>query len=132
MPLNSRAKGASGERELVDELNRLGLMARRSVQYCGKSGEASDVLIEGCSLHVEVKRVERVRLGDWIDQASRDAHGRAWGVFTRQNRGQWMVIVPLTQWIEDSVTARQAIAHVDRIRSEAIRAQTGVQPLDAV
>jgi Holliday junction resolvase len=112
--MNSREKGASGERELVDQLNKLGLIARRSVQYCGKSGEASDVLIEGCSLHVEVKRVERVRLAQWIEQASRDAHGRAWGVFTRQNRGEWMVIVPLTQWIEDSRIAEMARAERQR------------------
>ena len=126
MPLNSRAKGAAGERELVDELNRLGLMARRTVQYCGKSGDAADIVIDGCQLHVEVKRVERVRLAEWLEQASRDAHGRQWSLFWRRSRGEWMVVMPLSQWVDDSAVASKARAHVRGLRDEAIRTQASV------
>ena len=77
MPVNGRNKGAVGERELVDVLNSNGMMARRTVQYCGKSGDAADVVISGTELHVECKRTEHVRLYEWVEQAQRDAHGRA-------------------------------------------------------
>jgi Holliday junction resolvase len=109
MPLNSRGKGKRGELELVDELGRLGMLARRSAQYCGKSGEASDVVIDGTALHVEVKRCERITLLDWVAQAIRDAHGKSWVVVTKQNRGHWLVVQPLEQWAEDSKHASEAI-----------------------
>ena len=110
MPLNSRSKGAVGERELADELIRLGLVARRTVQYCGKSGDAADVVVDGLDLHVEVKRCERVRLSEWVEQASRDARTRRWAIFTRQSRRPWLVIQTLDQWIADSRIAQEAHA----------------------
>jgi len=128
MPLNSRAKGAAGERELVDELNRLGLMARRTVQYCGKSGDAADIVISGTELHVECKRAEHVRLYEWIEQAKRDSHGRPYAVFTRRNRSEWHVVIPLELWVRTSIHAIEARDHVAQIRDEAIRAQAEVQP----
>jgi len=128
MPLNSRAKGAAGERELVDELNRLGLMARRTVQYCGKSGDAADIVISGTELHVECKRAEHVRLYEWIEQAKRDAHGRPYAVFTRRNRSEWHVVIPLELWARTSLHAIEAREHVAEVRDEAIRAQASVQP----
>ena len=88
--MNSREKGAVGERELAGELNRIGMIARRTVQYCGKGGDAADVVAEGLDLHIEVKRCERVKLADWIAQAQRDARARDWVVFTRQNNRPWL------------------------------------------
>lgn len=121
--MNSRSKGSVGERELADELSMRGLMARRTVQYCGKSGDSADIAIAGIGLHVEVKRCERIRLPEWIEQAHGDAHGRPWAIFTRQSRRPWLVIQTLDQWIEDSAMSRAAIEHREGIMDAAIRAQ---------
>ena len=125
MPLNSRSKGAVGERELADELVRRGIMARRTVQYCGKTGDAADVIVEapGHYLHIEVKRCERVRLSEWVDQAVRDSKGKPWCIFTRQSRRPWLVIQTIDQWVEDSNMAGEARAHRDEVINAALRAQ---------
>ena len=123
MPLNSRAKGAVGERELADELVSRGLMARRTVQYCGHTGDASDVVVDGIGLHLEVKRCERVRLAEWVDQAIRDSHQRPWCIFTRQSRRPWLVIQTIDQWIGDSTFAQRAMAHRAEVIHAAIQAQ---------
>lgn len=114
----SREKGAIGERELADELNRLGMLARRSVQYCGASGEASDLIVQGLPVHVECKRCERMRMAEWIAQAQRDARGRPWVVVTRQSRQPWLVVQTLEQWTRDSIAAGHAVQH----RAEVMRA----------
>lgn len=124
---NSREKGARGERELADELNRRGMMSRRTVQYCGNSGDAADIRLEGTTLHVEVKRCERVKLRDWIIQAHRDAHGRPWVVATRQNGGPWLIIQTLDAWVSDSVHAAHAIQHREEVIREAVRASPSGQ-----
>jgi Holliday junction resolvase len=108
--LNSRAKGARGELELAEALNALGMFARRTVQYSGKSGDAADVVVDGICLHIEVKRTQQVRLRDWIAQATRDAKGRPWIIFHRSNRSGWLVIQSIDQWAADSDTAKAAIA----------------------
>ncbi len=108
MPLNSRAKGAVGERELADELVRLGMMARRTVQYSGKSGDAADLLVDGLALHVECKRTEQIRMDKWLDQVSIDCHGKPWIICLRQNRRPWLVIQTLDQWAADSNAAAYA------------------------
>jgi len=105
MPLNSRAKGAVGERELADELVRLGMLARRTVQYSGKSGEAADLVVDGLSLHLECKRTEVIRLDKWLEQVAVDSRGRPWIICTRQNRRPWLVIQTLDQWAADSTAA---------------------------
>ena len=40
MPINSRAKGADGEREIASILRDYGYDARRGQQYCGANGDA--------------------------------------------------------------------------------------------
>lgn len=119
----SREKGACGERELADELCRIGMMARRSVQYCGASGEASDLLVQGLDLHVECKRCERIRMPEWVAQATRDAHGRPWVIVTRQSRQPWLVVQTLAQWSTDSMAAQIAMRHRREVIDAAVRAQ---------
>lgn len=124
---NSREKGAVGERELADELNRLGMMARRSVQFCGATGEAADLLVQGLDLHVECKRCERIRMPEWVAQATRDAHGRPWVIVTRQSRQPWLVVQTLAQWSRDSMAAQLAMRHRAEVMDAAIRAQAARQ-----
>ena len=70
MPINSRAKGAKGERELANKLKEYGYNCRRGQQFNGLEGE--DVV--GLDyIHIECKRVERLDLYAAIYQStSRD------------------------------------------------------------
>ena len=45
MPINSRQKGAQGERELALEFSKLGFHAKRSQQHCGINSD-SDVEVD--------------------------------------------------------------------------------------
>lgn len=119
MPVNGRAKGARGERELADELNRLGLLARRTVQYSGKSGESADLVVAGLAVHVECKRTEVIRLDKWLEQVAVDAHGKPWCIFMKQNRRPWLVVQTLEHWVADSQAAQRALAERMRIIDEA-------------
>lgn len=73
MALNSKQKGARFERLLASKFREHGYSdARRTAQYCGNTGDASDVVgLPG--LHIEAKHQEQMRLYDWMDQAKRDA-----------------------------------------------------------
>lgn len=103
-----RRKGATGERELVDLLNRLGFIARRTAQYCGSSGDAADVLIRDLAFHAEVKRTERLKWRDTLRQVQRDAKGKPWVIFHRQSNMPWLVIMEVGTWADDSTAARNA------------------------
>lgn len=69
--MNSRNKGATGERELAKVLRGYGYNCRRGQQYCGANGDADVVGLPG--LHIECKRVERLNLDDAMAQAKADA-----------------------------------------------------------
>ena len=91
---HSREKGKRGEREAARALTEvLGLPARRGQQYDGTEGK-DVVTVPG--LHVEVKRVESLRLYPAIEQAKRDAaDGEVPIVLHRKNGREWLLIVPL-------------------------------------
>ena len=98
MAKNSRAKGASGERELANILKGYGYTARRGQQYCGANGDADVVGLDG--IHIECKRVERLNIDDAIEQAIADAKaGELPAVFHRKNRKPWLVTMTLDDWI---------------------------------
>lgn len=93
--INSRQKGARGERELARMFREQGYDCRRGQQYNGLEGE--DVVgLPG--IHVECKRVERLNLYDAIDQAKRDAGGKIPAVYHRKNNCGWLVIMTLDDW----------------------------------
>ena len=98
---NSRQKGKRGELELVRLLKDNGYEARRTAQYCGKSGEAADVIgLPGIS--IECKRVEKLNIYDAIAQATRDAEAAGRGdlpaVFHRKNGCKWLVTMTAEDW----------------------------------
>ena len=100
MTINSKQKGASGEREVARKLREYGFAnARRSAQYCGANGDA-DVIDALPGIHIEVKRVERLSLYDALTQAKHDCHENKPVVFHRRNNCEWVVIQPLKDWIE--------------------------------
>ena len=97
--MNSRAKGARGERELARILRGYGYDCRRGQQYCGANGDADVVGLSG--IHIECKRVERLNIDDAMLQAIRDRReGEYPAVFHRKNNGKWMVTMLLDDWQE--------------------------------
>ena len=99
--VNSRAKGANGERELSHKLNEYGFSTRRTVQYNGKAegGQADLVGLKG--IHVEAKRVERLNLYEAMAQAIHDAKdGEFPAVFHRKNHSEWLVSMRLQDWMQ--------------------------------
>ena len=95
---NSRAKGAKGERELARKLREYGYDCRRGQQYSGANGDADVVGLDG--IHIECKRVERLNIYDAVSQAKRDAReGELPAVFHRKNNHEWLVTMPMDDWI---------------------------------
>ncbi len=93
--VNSRNKGAAGEREFARELERVlpGVEARRGVQHAG-GPESPDVVHSLTGIHFEVKRTERLQLRKAIAQAEEDCGNRVPVVAHRWNNGRWYVILP--------------------------------------
>ena len=102
--VNSREKGARFERELAGRLREYGYAdARRTAQYCGSSGDASDVVgLPG--VHIEAKHCEKMQLYDWVAQAKRDAAAGGTGalpaVFHRKNHAEVLVTMELESWMQ--------------------------------
>ena len=96
--MNSRAKGAQGERELARKLREYGYEARRGQQFSGANGDPDVVGLEG--IHIECKRVERLNLEDAMAQSRRDARdGEIPVVMHRKNHCEWLVTMTLEDWI---------------------------------
>ena len=97
--MNSRQKGAAGERELAKKLREYGYECRRGQQYCGTNGDADVIGLEG--IHIECKRVEKLNIDEAMLQAIRDSKLDEYpAVFHRKNNGKWMVTMRLDDWIE--------------------------------
>ena len=94
----SRDKGRRGELHWAAFCSQQGYECRRTAQYCGKTGEASDVVgLPG--IHQEVKRVERLNIVEAVDQAHRDARpGEIPIVAHKRNRCEWLVTMRADDW----------------------------------
>lgn len=97
--MNSRAKGAEGERELAGHLRNYGYVgARRGQQYSGANGDADVVGLP--NVHIECKRVERLNIQDAYDQSKRDARLHEIPVVMhRKNHCNWLVTLSLDDFI---------------------------------
>ena len=99
--MNSRAKGAAGERELANILKEYGYDARRGQQFSGANGDADVVGLP--YIHIECKRVEALNLSKAMDQSRRDTIAAMKKeerllfptVFHRKNKEGWMVTMDL-------------------------------------
>ena len=109
--INSKQKGARFERELAAIFRDYGYAdARRTAQYCGNTGDASDVVgLPG--IHTEAKHQEQMRLYEWMAQAVRDAEaggeGRLPAVFHKKNRAAILVTMELDDWMKLYVAATE-------------------------
>lgn len=99
MAINSRQKGAVGEREIANFLKEYGYEARRGQQFCGKNGDADVVGLP--DIHLEIKRVEKLNLEKAMEQSRRDAKGGEIPVVMhRKNRQPWLVTMDLDEWMD--------------------------------
>lgn len=98
----SREKGKRFERSLASRFREYGYNARRTAQYCGNTGDASDVVgLPG--IHVEAKHVEKMSLYEWMAQAIRDAEAGGKGnlpaVFHKKNNADILVTMRFEDWM---------------------------------
>lgn len=104
MAVNSKQKGARFERLLASKFREYGYSdSRRTAQYCGNTGDASDVVgLPG--IHVEAKHQEKMCLYDWMDQAKRDASANGKGnlpvVFHKKNNHEILVSMPFDVFMQ--------------------------------
>lgn len=104
MAVNSKQKGARFERLLASKFREYGYLdSRRTAQYCGNTGDASDV-VGLPHLHIEAKHQETMRLYEWIAQAKRDAEaggeGRLPVVFHKKNNHEILVTMRFEDFME--------------------------------
>lgn len=94
--MNSRNKGANGERQLAKALKAFGYEARRGQQYSGLMGDADVIGLEG--IHIECKRVEDLDLEQAYAQSRRDARlGEIPVVMWRKNyQRNWSATLTVT------------------------------------
>ena len=105
--MNSKKKGARGERELAKVLREYGFETRRTQQYAGGTKESADVV--GLPyIHIECKRVEKLNIDEAMEQARGDAitaylfddEQNLPAVFHRKNGKKWKVTMYLDDWMK--------------------------------
>lgn len=99
----SREKGKRFEREVANFFKSYGISARRTSQFCGKTGQAGDV--EGVpDCHIECKAVEKLSLEAAYAQSVRDAEATGKNeipvVIHKKSRKPAMITMALTDWID--------------------------------
>lgn len=97
--MNSRQKGAGGERELSRILREYGYNCRRGQQYSGANGDADVIGLP--DVHIECKRVERLNISEAMKQAVKDTNAaEVPTVFHRKNREGWLVTLTLDDFMK--------------------------------
>lgn len=97
--MNSKQKGARGERELAKVLRAHGFETRRGQQYCGANGDADVIGLP--NIHIECKRVERLNLYDAMAQSKSDAkQDEIPVVMHRKDKCDWLVTLSLDDFMK--------------------------------
>lgn len=100
MGRKSQAKGRRGEAELSHVLQGYGYDVRpgEPLNY----GKEPDIVgLPG--VHIECKRCQQLRIGEWMQQAAEDAKKFDDGfpvVFFRRNHEPWRVVMALPDWLQ--------------------------------
>jgi len=93
MPIHSKNKGASFEREVAQILREAGFDARRGCQFSG--GAESPDVVSNFPFHIEAKRVEKLNLDKALEQSKKDAGKNKFCVIHRKSRQVPMITCPL-------------------------------------
>lgn len=101
MTINSRSKGARGERLWRDVLREAGFQtAARGQQFSG-SPDSPDVKCDDLpNVHFEVKFVESLNVEKAVQQAIRDAGDKIPVVAHKRSRTEWLVTMRASDWLE--------------------------------
>lgn len=95
----SRQKGKRFEREVANLFKAHGFEAKRTAQFCGKTGTADVDGVDG--LHIECKAVERLNLNKAMEQSMSDAReGEVPIVIHKMSRKPILVTMKWEDWIE--------------------------------
>ena len=96
--MNSKRKGSQGEREFCELCRSYGYDARRNDQiYTGGKDNPDVGGLPG--VHVEVKRTEKLNIHAAMQQAIRDADGKAVPIVAhRRNRDIWLITMRAEDW----------------------------------
>jgi len=103
--INSRTKGAQGERECAEQLRKtMGWDARRSQQFSGNAGDADLVIPQMPMCFPEVKRVQKLNIPEAMEKAVDQCKGKIPVLFHRTNRSRegWLVTLRLTDLMQFS------------------------------
>lgn len=95
--MNSRRKGAEGEREFARLCKEKGYDCRRGQQYSGIGG---DDVVGLPGIHIEVKRVENLNIQKAMEQSARDSKGCVPIVAHRKNHQDWLITMKADDWFE--------------------------------
>lgn len=97
--MNSRRKGAVGEREIAKYLREHGYDAKRGQQYRGGADSPDVTGLTG--FHIEVKRVERLDLNAAMEQSIKDSGKDEIPIVVhRRNNDYWKVTMRLDDFME--------------------------------
>lgn len=103
--VNSRQKGARGERELAELLRERGIKARRGQQFSGGT-DSPDIVHDIPGLHIECKRTETLNVYVALEQAVRDAGMENTPVvFHRRSKKPWVVIMLASDFLNMAKTS---------------------------
>lgn len=121
MAINSKQKGARFERKLSSRFRDYGYNTRRTAQYCGNTGDASDVVgLPG--IHIEAKHQERMSLYEWIAQAKRDSAAGGKNllpvVFHKKNNAEILVSMEFDVFMEIYKEYEASMALREREKNE--------------
>lgn len=98
--INSRDKGARGERLFAVLLREHGYEAERGCQHAGGK-DSPDVKTNMRGVHWEVKFVEKLNLHSAMEQSKRDAgDGEMPLVAHKRSREEWLVTMEFKDWIK--------------------------------
>ena len=97
--VNSRAKGARGERELANKLKEHRFEARRGQQFCGSNGDPDVVCTELSEYHIECKVVQSLNIDKAMAQSLNDCKDKTPICVHRKNHKPWLVTMFLEDWL---------------------------------
>lgn len=98
--INSRQKGARGERLFAQMLRDHGYEAERGCQHAGGK-DSPDVKCNMPRVHWEIKFVEKLNLHSAMGQSIRDAGENEMPLVAhKRSREGWLVTMRFDEWIE--------------------------------